>query len=140
MILYSVYVDDWENPNLIFRTYDKGKAYTFRDKYNSENKTDPIHHNECYITEEDITPDVLEDQADQIIQSYENHYRVVILNGKVLYNKVFLPLGEEYASEYSIENSTNTEIYLNEYRNPEEIDWDSEENLERIEKLKAEWL
>ena len=140
MILYSVYVDDWEDPNLIFRTYDKGKAYTFRDKYNSENQVDPRNHNECYVVEEDITPNVLEDQADQIIQSYKNHYRIFILNGKVIYRKVFLPLGEEYYSEYPSENPTNTEVYLNKYRNPEEIDWGSAENLERIEKLKAEWL
>lgn len=75
MILYSVYIDD----DLIFQTYNKQKAYNFRDVYNKNIET----YFPCFVIQEEVSPDVLEPQANQIIRNYEEHYHIEIGTGEI---------------------------------------------------------
>ena len=70
MILYSVYIHDGEIHDLLFRTYDEEKAYGFSHMYNT---CIPHPYEWLYITEEDVSPDVLEPHADNVIKSYEKY-------------------------------------------------------------------
>ena len=138
MILYSVFVDDVECPELIFQTYDLNKAKTFQCKYNKINQTET--YDTCFITETDL--DKVEVQADKTINTYQVYWRVLII---MKYNRiqhyttkhVYLPLEEEYASNglYG-----EIEVNLNEFTDPDTIDFSSEQYQNRIHKVIDEWI
>lgn len=140
MILYSVYIDDWECPTLVFHTYEKQKADKFAAEYNEVNCTNSDDHNQCFVIQEDIDPKVIESRADTKIANYTKHYLIyhIMKHGNLLHTNWKCKFCAEQ-EEYACNTIDYIEIFINSTVDPQFIDFDSDEYQAKINSLLREW-
>lgn len=148
MIIYQVYKNDPECPELLFRTADKNKADSFIEQYNSQNINDKIDpFIDKYLFSLQCDTDHMEAEADKVISSYsikkiyEIRYDSVKEKAEVM--NVYNSFQESVKVPYEQIKININGIYFVDLQEDIDINLTSEEVTEKtkaIVKQYLEWL